>query len=151
MVLRVLSWLFRLALAGIFIYAGAVKMVPPIQRDFFMMDLSTYQLLPLWAITLIAWALPPFEILLGLLLLSGWKLRYSSAASALLLLGFMGVMLFTYLRGVEANCGCFGDGEPISPWTLTRDSLILVPALFLILYSWKWRPQPHSQATPATV
>ena len=148
MAFRVLSWIFRLALAGIFIYAGAVKMYPPIQRDFFMMDLSTYQLLPVWAITLIAYALPPFEVLLGLLLLSGWKLRYTSAASALLLLGFMGVMLFTYLRGVEANCGCFGDGEPISPWTLTRDSLILVPAIFLILYSWRLRPQ--SQAAPAT-
>ena len=122
-------------------------MYPPIQRDFFMMDLSTYQLLPLWAITLIAYTLPPFEVLLGLLLLSGWKLRYTSAASALLLLGFMGVMLFTYLRGVEANCGCFGDGEPISPWTLTRDSLILVPAIFLMLYSWRLRPS--SRATPA--
>ena len=147
MVLRVLSWIFRFGLAGIFIYAGGVKMWPPIQRDFFMMDLSTYQLLPEWAIVFIAYALPPFEVLLGLLLLSGWKLRYSSAASALLLLGFMGVMLFTYLRGVEANCGCFGDGEPISPWTLTRDSLILVPAIFLIVYSWRLRPP--SQATPA--
>jgi uncharacterized membrane protein YphA (DoxX/SURF4 family) len=147
-VLRALSWVFRLTLAAIFIYAGVIKMYPPIQRDFFILDLSTYQLLPLWAITLIAWVLPPFEVALGLLLLSGWKLRYSSAASALLLLGFMGVMLFTYLRGVEANCGCFGDGEPISPWTLTRDSLILVPALFLILYSWRLRPA--SQASPAT-
>ncbi len=140
MAVRVLSWLFRFALAGIFIYAGAVKMYPAIQRDFFMMDLSTYQLLPEWAIVFIAYALPPFEVLLGLLLLSGWKLRYTSAASALLLLGFMGVMLFTYLRGVSANCGCFGDGEPISPWTLTRDSLILLPAVFLIVYSWRLRP-----------
>lgn len=147
MALRIFSWVFRFALAAIFIYAGAVKMYPPIQRDFFMMDLSTYQLLPTWAIVAVAYALPPFEVLLGLLLLSGWKLRYSSAASALLLLGFMGVMLFTYLRGVEANCGCFGDGEPISAWTLTRDSLILVPAIFLIVYSWRLRPQ--SRATPA--
>ncbi|MCI0402394.1 MAG: DoxX family membrane protein [Acidobacteria bacterium] len=143
---RVLSWLFRFALAGIFIYAGTVKMYPAIQRDFFMMDLSTYQLLPEWAIVFIAYALPPFEVLLGLLLLSGWKLRYSSAASALLLLGFMGVMFFTYLRGVSANCGCFGDGEPISPWTLTRDSLILIPAIFLIVYSWRLRQASPSPA-----
>jgi uncharacterized membrane protein YphA (DoxX/SURF4 family) len=146
--LRVLSWVFRLALAGIFIYAGTVKMYPPIQRDFFMMDLSTYQLLPPWAIIAVAYALPPFEVLLGLFLLSGWKLRYSSALSALVLLGFLGLMLFTYLRGVEANCGCFGEGEPISLWTLVRDSLILVPALFLIAYSWRLRPT--SQASPVT-
>ena len=142
----ILAWLCRLALAGIFIYAGVVKMFPPIKRDLFMLDLSTYQLLPLWAIVAVAWVLPPFEIALGLALLSGWKLRYAAAISGLLLAMFIGVMLITYMRGIAANCGCFGDGEQIGPRTLVRDSLILLPAIFLTLYTWLLRPRSASPA-----
>ena len=143
---RVLAWLCRLALAGIFIYAGVVKMFPPIKRDLFMLDLSTYQLLPLWAIVAVAWILPPFEIALGFTLLSGWKLRYAAAASGLLLLMFIAVMFLTYMRGIAANCGCFGDGEQIGPRTLLRDSLIILPAIFLTVYAWRLRPRSASAA-----
>jgi len=143
---RVFAWLCRLGLAGIFIYAGVVKMFPPIKRDLFMLDLSTYQLLPLWAIVAVAWILPPFEVALGLALLSGWKLRYAAVVSGLLLLLFIAVMTITYMRGIAANCGCFGDGEQIGPRTLLRDSLILLPAIFLTVYAWWLRPRSTSAA-----
>ncbi len=49
---------------------------------------------------------------------------------------FIGVMLVTYLRGIEADCGCFGIGERISPFTLVRDTLFILPALFLVVQPW---------------
>lgn len=142
---RLLQWACRLGLGAVFLYAGFLKVYPRRSQLAFAMDLSTYQLLPEWAVIVVAETLPWAEIALGLWLWSGWKLRYAAGFAGLLLTGFVGVMLFTYARGVEANCGCFGSGEPISPWTLARDSLLLLPAVYLAVAAWR-RP---SSAPPA--
>ena len=57
------------------------------------------------------------------------------------------VMGVTYARGIEADCGCFGLGEPITPATLTRDSLLFVLAVFLAIYAWR-REVAGSTAAP---
>jgi hypothetical protein len=48
-----------------------------------------------------------------------------------LLGAFVTVMALNFARGNEIDCGCFGLGEPISPWTLVRDAFILALAVFL--------------------
>ena len=75
--------------------------------------------------------LPWLEVLLGIVLLTGPKVRWSAMASAGPLAFFILILTITYFRGIEANCGCFGVGERISPLTLARDSLFILPALFL--------------------
>jgi hypothetical protein len=71
---------------------------------------------------------------LGLALLIGFrrKIRYLAGASTLLLLFFIVILTITYLRGIEADCGCFSFDDPISPNTIARDSLMLIPALYLL-------------------
>jgi hypothetical protein len=49
---------------------------------------------------------------------------------------FVVIMAVTYARGIEADCGCFGIGEPISPLTLLRDTLFIIPAAFLVAQPW---------------
>jgi hypothetical protein len=71
---------------------------------------------------------------LGLLLLIGFrrKIRYLAGFAIMLLLFFIGIIAITYFRGIEADCGCFNFDDPISPKTIARDSLILIPALYLL-------------------
>jgi uncharacterized membrane protein YphA (DoxX/SURF4 family) len=76
--------------------------------------------------------LPWVEIALGVLLLAGWKIRYVALGAAALLVSFTVILTVTYLRGIDADCGCFGFGQKISPLTIARDTLILIPALVLI-------------------
>ena len=137
---RVLHWLCRLALGALFVYAGFSKLYPPDHQFLFEMAVSAYQLLPVWGVIVVARTLPWFEIALGLVLILGWKLRYSSVLTALIVGGFITAMAITYARGIEADCGCFGFGEPISPFTLARDSLLLVMAVYLAAYAWRVRP-----------
>jgi hypothetical protein len=66
-------------------------------------------------------------------LLIGWKIRFVALAAAGLLSFFLCILAITYFRGIEADCGCFGSGDRISPFTLARDFMMLLPALFLIL------------------
>jgi len=132
--LRVLGWICRLVLGAIFVFAGYTKV-----RNIllFAMAVDAYRLLPGWAVMSVARTLPWLEVILGLLLLSGWKIRYVASFTALLLGGFLLTMLITYSRGVEANCGCFGFGEKISPLTMLRDSLLFAMGVYLAVYSWK--------------
>ena len=139
MAARALHWIFRLALGGVFLYAGFSKLYPPEHRLLFEMTLSTYQLLPVWGVIVVAYALPWLEMGLGVLLFTGWKLRYVATLTALLLGAFLAAMSITYARGIEANCGCFGFGEPISAFTLTRDSVLLLMAFYLAVTAWRHR------------
>ncbi len=130
--LRILHWLSRFILAGVFIYSGYLKSRATLQ---FAVAITGYKLVPENMILPLATYLPWIEIVLGLALLIGWKIRYFSIAAALLLLSFMVVLAITYFRGIETSCGCFSFDEPISPLTLLRDSLFLIPAVYLTFES----------------
>jgi hypothetical protein len=58
-------------------------------------------------------------------------LRVSASAVTLLLLGFMALMVRSYVKGMAIDCGCFGSGDPISWKTLLRDGTMLVASLVL--------------------
>lgn len=99
----------RIALGGIFIYAGATKISNP---QAFADSIATFQLLPNQLTNIVALALPPFEVLLGVILISGWKTRALSIASAGLSLVFVIALGQAIARGIVVDCGCFGSGEP---------------------------------------
>jgi uncharacterized membrane protein YphA (DoxX/SURF4 family) len=127
----------RVFLGGAFVYAAWLKLRDPWML--FAMAVDAYQLLPQWAVILVARTLPWAELLLGLLLWSGKWIRFTSAAVSALLAGFLAIMVYSYLKGMQINCGCFGSGEPISPRTLARDSGLLAAALVLTIMSFRGR------------
>ncbi|MGA2262202.1 MAG: MauE/DoxX family redox-associated membrane protein [Acidobacteriota bacterium] len=143
MAFRILHWVSRVILAGIFFYSGYVKLQSPLQ---FAADLTAYQLFPESLIFPIITYLPWVEITLGALLLVGWQMRYFAACTVGLLSMFMVILAVTYFRGIQADCGCFGPGDRISPLTIARDASFLVPAIFLAaetrIRGW-WRHQPN--------
>ena len=135
---RVLLLLGRIALAGIFLAAAYAKLKPQggmpwslasvnTSLSMFAMGVDSYQLLPAWAVSPFAHLLPPFELLLGLWLLSGIGLRVSSLVSTLAVCAFITAMYSAYRRGLTVSCGCFGLGEQIGPWTFIRDGLLFLP------------------------
>jgi hypothetical protein len=52
------------------------------------------------------------------------RLDYSA-----LLLVFIGAMTRALILHIQIKCGCFGNDEPLTIWTLLRDSSLLVLAL----------------------
>jgi uncharacterized membrane protein YphA (DoxX/SURF4 family) len=133
---RILLIVGRLALAGIFLFAAYAKLKPQAAMPWsgasirtslsmFAMQVDSYQLLPPQLVSPAAHFLPLFELFLGLWLLSGVWLRYSSLVTTLLLGGFFAMMVRTYRMGLEINCGCFGPGERLGPKTLLRDGSLL--------------------------
>jgi uncharacterized membrane protein YphA (DoxX/SURF4 family) len=124
---RVLLILARMALAGVFLWAAIAKLRDPWML--FAMQLDTMHVLPEAAVTFVARTLPWFELLLGILLVAGIKMRVVGSLASALLVAFFSVMLILYLRGFQGDCGCFGPGEQLGPKTLARDgALVLVSA-----------------------
>ncbi len=140
---HILHWACRLFLGGIFIYAGYTKVGNPLQ---FAAAVEAYQLLSpnlvIWVVKILPW----LEITLGILLVLGILIRYTAGVAGVLLLFFVSVMLVTFLRGIEADCGCFGLGEKISIFTMGRHTLFILPALFLVVQPWmescRWLRRP---------
>jgi len=130
MILTLIHWLSRLFLTGIFLYSGYIKIQETLQ---FTVVLGGYQLIPEQFILPLAIYFPWVEIILGVVILTGWKIRYSAAFATALLLFFTLLLTITYLRGIDANCGCFSFDDPISPLTILRDSIIAIPAIYLVL------------------
>ena len=127
--LRWITFALRLILGAIFVYAAWVKLRLPWQL--FAMSIDSYQLLPSSLVEVLARTLPWVELLLGLVLIAGRWLRYSSTMISLLLLVFFSLMVRAAVKGQEISCGCFGPGETISWKTMLRDGSMLAGSLFL--------------------
>jgi hypothetical protein len=100
-----------------------------VSLSMFAMQVDSYQLLPPAIVSPAAHFLPPFELFVGLWLLSGIALRYAALVTSLLFTVFFAVMVRSYFLGLEINCGCFGPGDRLGPMTVLRDGSLLALAI----------------------
>jgi uncharacterized membrane protein YphA (DoxX/SURF4 family) len=126
---RWLLLVLRIALGLMFVYAAWAKLREP--WALFAITIDGYQVLPSWAVEIMARGLPWFELLLGILLIAGIWRRASATAASLLLAVFLGLMVRALAKGLQIECGCFGPGERISWLTLLRDGALLAASLLM--------------------
>lgn len=142
--MRRLRLVLRLVLAAVFLYAAWSKLRQP--WLLFAMSIDSYHLLPEWGVLLVARTLPWLELALGLVLASGYGLRYAALATSAQLLLFFSVMLRSYAKGLGIDCGCFGVGEALSAKTLARDGLLLACAILLTVSAFASRPRHRTES-----
>jgi uncharacterized membrane protein YphA (DoxX/SURF4 family) len=124
----------RLLLGGVFVVAGVLKLPDPAAA---VRAVRAYQLLPESLVGPVAFGLPVIEIAVGLALLLGVFVRTASIASAVLLAVFIGAVGSAWARGLQIDCGCFGNGgqvvagETSYPLEVVRDVGLLLVALAL--------------------
>ena len=123
-------------IGGLFIYAGVVKIVNPID---FARDIDNYKMLPWPASVWLALYLPWLEILCGLALITRILYRGSVFIVTALMSLFIIVSIAAKARGLDVSCGCFGHASKYLnfSWHLVLDFLLLGGLLLL----WK-RPAP---------
>jgi uncharacterized membrane protein YphA (DoxX/SURF4 family) len=160
---RAIMWIGRLILGPVFIYAGYSKAFLPNDHFwpwfFFKFSLATnianfafqveaFKLLPPWGVQFVAHTLPFTEIILGVLVLIGWRLRIWSTLLALIMCGFSVVVTRAFLLHMNINCGCFSTPQPIDLTKVLEDAamalLAVVTAIFAIIESRK----PHPWTAP---
>jgi putative oxidoreductase len=102
---RTVLLVFRLVLGGLFVYAGAVKALAPLD---FAQGIRNYDLAGQALSFVAAIVLPWLEILAGGFLIAGvWKRGAALLVSGLLVF-FIVLTAVTMARGLDVDCGCFG-------------------------------------------
>ena len=95
-------------LAGIFIYAGALKAFDPVQ---FANDIDNYKILP-WPVSVaLAFYLPWLEIFCGLSLVFRFLYRGALSILTALIVVFTFATIAAKVRGLDITCGCFGHAS----------------------------------------
>jgi uncharacterized membrane protein YphA (DoxX/SURF4 family) len=160
---RAVIWLGRLILGVIFIYAGYSKIFQPnrnlwpyfILKFSISMNLSNFatqveafKMLPDWGVQFVAHALPFTEIILGLLVLIGWRLRIWAPVLTLIMFGFTFVVLRAYLLHMNINCGCFATPEIIGLKKVLEDTALSGLALLMTIFAFREARQPHPWSAP---
>ncbi|MFZ4485130.1 MAG: MauE/DoxX family redox-associated membrane protein [Candidatus Nanopelagicales bacterium] len=130
---------FRLILAAVLIYAGVIKAFEP---DGARNAILAYRLFDADIASVLGWALPIGEIIVGLLLLVGLFVRWAGLAAALLMAGFIIGIASVWMRGYNIDCGCFGGGGDITGegknWRYTSEILrdLLFTGMGVWLVAW---------------
>jgi hypothetical protein len=113
----------RMALAGVFVGAGAAKLADLPAARTAAVGLGG----PRSVVEIAVPALAAFEVLVGAGLVAAWSSRYAAAAGAAAVLGLTAVAGHAVARGKRPVCGCFGNlgSGPIGPATLMRNAVIV--------------------------
>ena len=128
--MKIFNFILRLALGGIFIAAGVVKIINPAA---FASDISNYRMLPHEWINLLAITLPWVEVIAGGLLIVGiWK-RTNALLITLMLVVFLVAIGQAVARNLNIECGCFGTvgGRKVGLIAIAEDVAMLAAALWL--------------------
>jgi len=163
---RVVIWIGRLVLGGIFLYAGYSKLFYP-NRNFwpwfifkfsismnisqFAAQVEAFKLLSPAGVQFVAHVLPFTEIALGLLVLIGWRLRIWAPLLTAIMLGFLVVVTRAYLLHMDINCGCFATPEPIGPRKILEDAAMSLLAVLMTFFAYQEARRPHPWAASEKV
>ena len=119
-----------LIVGGIFVYAGVVKVLDPVQ---FANDIDNYKTLPWFVSVRLAFYLPWLEIFCGLAVVFRFLYRGGLLILTALILVFIGATIAAKMRGLDITCGCFGHAS--KNWNfsthLVLDLLVLLAAVVL--------------------
>lgn len=126
----------RLVLGVVLLVAGLLKIGNLGQS---VLAVRAYQLLPYEMTSVVGYALPVIEIILGVLLILGLFTRLSGLAGALLMVVFIFGISSAWARGLSLDCGCFGGGGEVSaqealaayPIEIARDVGLALAGLWL--------------------
>jgi uncharacterized membrane protein YphA (DoxX/SURF4 family) len=124
----------------VFLLAGTLKIGDPWS---FLGSLPAYGVPS--AVRLPATVLVPiFEVVLGFMLVAGWRLREASMATAAFLLVFGGAIAYGWAAGTLQECGCFGPLlKRTPPQALAQDAGLMLLAVLGFL----WAPASNKSMT----
>ena len=124
------SQVIAILIGALFIYAGAVKIIDPVE---FARDIDNYKTLP-WPVGVwLALYLPWLEIFCGLALITRILFRGSVFIVTALMSLFIVASIVAKTRGLDVSCGCFGHASKYLnfSWHLALDFLLLGGLLLL--------------------
>jgi len=122
-----LALVLRLYIAGLFIYAGMYKINYAAE---FAEMIASYRLVPHWGVNFMAVTMPWIEVICGILLVCGIRVRSAIVVAGGLLVMFTLAIAVNLIWQAPISCGCFHTLEDTISWkTLVRDLIWIAMAV----------------------
>ena len=137
----------RWGLAVIFIYAGSIKLLEPVN---FATLIGAYGIVPESLLMPVAIVLPTLEVIAGIGLM--FDVEGSLAVIAALLALFMAILGYGIWMGLDVDCGCFGPEDPEAEafhglrLSLYRDLVMFFGVVFVSVWRRCRGIKPHRLA-----
>lgn len=137
MILKFITQISRILVGALFIFSGFVKLVDPIGSQYKFQEYFSEPVLDmeffipyalLFAIVLIV-----AEILLGVMILIGYKPKITVWSLLILSLIFLFLTWYSAYYNKVTDCGCFGDAIKLTPWETFYKNVILIAFIVILL------------------
>ena len=135
--MKIVVQLSRILVGALFIFSGFVKLVDPIGSQYKFQEYFSESVLNMEF--LIPYALPfailliVAEIILGVMILIGYKSKLTVWSLFLLTLIFLFLTWYSAYYNKVTDCGCFGDAIKLSTWETFYKNVILIALIVLLL------------------
>ena len=137
MILKLITQIARILVGALFIFSGFVKLVDPIGSQYKFQEYFSEGVLNMEF--LIPYALPfailliIAEILLGVMVLIGYKPKFTVFSLFILTLVFLFLTWYSAYYNKVTDCGCFGDAIKLSTWETFYKNVILIALIIILL------------------
>ncbi len=105
---KVFSWILFIAVGLFFGVAAVVKLLDP---ESFLSSLLTYQVFSRPQAVALVYFAPVLELVVAFCLISGVWRKGAALLTVFMLLLFIGLVAQGMVRGLDMNCGCFGENQ----------------------------------------
>lgn len=135
--MKILVQISRILVGALFIFSGFVKLVDPIGSEYKFQEYFSESVLNMEF--LIPYALPfaiiliVAEILLGVMILIGYKPKFTVWSLLIITLIFLFLTWYSAFYNKVTDCGCFGDAIKLTPWETFYKNVILIVLIILLL------------------
>jgi uncharacterized membrane protein YphA (DoxX/SURF4 family) len=131
---QILLNVIRAFVGLLFIFSGLIKANDPLGFGYKLQEyFEVFHISFLFDYaTVIAILLCTLEIVLGALLLLGFRGRKVSRGLLLLIIFFTFLTFYSAFFKVVTSCGCFGDAIPLTPWQSFSKDLVLLVLIIII-------------------
>ena len=128
----------RIFTGVLFIISGFIKLNDPLGfsyklQEYFGADVLNLEFLIPYALA-ISVIVVVFEVVLGVFLLIGYKVKFTLWSLLLMIVFFTFLTFYSAYFDKVKDCGCFGDAIKLTPWGSFRKDLVLL-VLVLILFA----------------
>lgn len=134
--MKILLTITRILVGVLFIFSGLVKANDPLGLSYKMNEyFEVWHQYWLYDYSLaLALVMNIFEIIAGIAVLLGWRMRLFGWLLLLLIIFFTYLTAYAAFSGKIAACGCFGDCIPLTPiQSFWKDVILLVMIVFLLI------------------
>lgn len=130
----------RFILAVTFIFSGYVKAIDPLGTLYKLKDyaaaMALNDILPDWALVIVAIALGALEFSLGVFMLFAVRRHMVSKLTLALMSVMTALTVWIYIADPVKDCGCFGDALKLTNGETLLKNIVLIACATLVA----WRP-----------